>query len=330
VIMLSDRFRLVASAVALSCLVAASNEAQAQAYPARPIRLVIPYPPGGPTDILGRAVANKLSEYLGQQVIVENRAGASAIVGTEFVSKAAPDGYILLLADINHAVNPGLYKSLPYDSRKDFTPIGLVASASLALVVNASIPARSVQELIALAKSQPGKLSYGSAGAGNLTHLAPELFKAKYGLEVLHVPYRGAGPALTDLVAGQTSFVIMGLSATKAFIDSGKLRALAITGDKRARSMPDLPTFAEAGVPLPEMKVGSWWGLAGPARLPRDIVVKLNQSLAQTLLAPEVRARLEALNIDAMPSSPEAFADWLNAQADTWADVLRRAKITLE
>jgi tripartite-type tricarboxylate transporter receptor subunit TctC len=320
----------VAGAVVLGCVAAASNEAQAQAYPARPIRLVIPYAPGGPTDILGRAVANKLGEYLGQQVVVENRAGVSAILGTEFVAKAVPDGYTLLLADINHAVNPALYKSLPYDSRNDFTPIGLIASASLALAVNASLPARSVQELITLAKSQPGKLSYGSAGAGNLTHLAPELFKVKYGLDILHVPYKGAGPALTDLVAGQTSFVIMGLSATKAFIDSGKLRALAITGDKRARSMPDLPTFAEAGVPLPEMKVGSWWGLAGPARLPRDIVVKLNQSLAQTLLAPEVRARLEALNIDAMQSSPEALADWLNAQTDTWADVVRRAKITLE
>jgi len=327
---LLHRSTFVAGAIVLGCLAAVPDEAQAQAYPARPIRLVIPYPPGGPTDILGRPVANKLGEVLGQQVIVENRAGASAILGTESVAKAAPDGYTLLLADINHAVNRSLYKSLPYDSRKDFTPIGLIASASLALIVNASLPARSVQELIALAKSQPGKLSYGSAGAGNLTHLAPELFKVKYGLDILHVPYKGAGPALTDLVAGQTSFVIMGLSATKAFIDSGKLRALAITGDKRARSMPDLPTFAEPGAPLPEMKVGSWWGLAGPARLPRDIVVKLNQSLAQTLLAPEVRARLEALNIDAMPSSPEAFADWLNAQADTWADVVRRAKITPE
>jgi tripartite-type tricarboxylate transporter receptor subunit TctC len=322
--------RFVAGTIILGYLVVAPNEAQAQAYPTRPIRLVIPYPPGGPTDILGRAVANRLGEVLGQQIVVENRAGVSAILGTEFVAKAAPDGYTLLLADINHAVNPGLYKSLPYDSRKDFTPIGLIASASLALVVNASIPARSAQELIALAKSRPGKLAYGSAGAGNLTHLAPELLKAKYGLDVLHVPYKGAGQALTDLVAGQTSFVIMGLSATKAFIDSGKLRALAITGDKRARSMPDLPTFAEAGVPLPEMKVGSWWGLAGPARLPREIVVKLNRSLAQTLLAPEVRARLEALNIDAMQSSPEEFASWLNAQADTWAEVVRLARITLE
>ena len=328
--MLSNASRFVAGTAILGCLAAVPHEAPAQTYPARPIRLVIPYAPGGPTDILGRAVANKLGEVLGQQVVVENRAGVSAILGTEYVAKAAPDGYTLLLADINHAVNPGLYKSLPYDSRNDFTPIGLIASASLALIVNASLPARSAQEFIELAKNQPGKLSYGSAGAGNLTHLAPELFKVKYGLDVLHVPYKGAGPALTDLVAGQTSFVIMGLSATKAFIDSGKLRALAITGDKRARSMPNLPTFAEAGVPLPEMKVGSWWGLAGPARLPREIVVKLNRSLAHTLLAPEVRARLEALNIDAIQSSPEAFADWMNAQADTWADVVRRAKIALD
>jgi len=327
---LSNASRFLAGTAILGCLAAVPHEAPAQTYPARPIRLVIPYAPGGPTDILGRAVANKLGEVLGQQVVVENRAGVSAILGTEYVAKAAPDGYTLLLADINHAVNPGLYKSLPYDSRNDFTPIGLIASASLALIVNASLPARSAQEFIELAKNQPGKLSYGSAGAGNLTHLAPELFKVKYGLDVLHVPYKGAGPALTDLVAGQTSFVIMGLSATKAFIDSGKLRALAITGDKRARSMPNLPTFAEAGVPLPEMKVGSWWGLAGPARLPREIVVKLNQSLAHTLLAPEVRARLEALNIDAIQSSPEAFADWMNAQADTWADVVRRAKIALD
>jgi len=330
--MLYSKFRwLTAAIVSAGCLAAISIEALAQAYPTRPVRLVVAYAAGGPSDLLGRSVAQKLSELLPEPVVVENRTGAGGQIGVASVAKAAPDGYTLLLGDITaFAVNPNFYKSLPYNPRTDFTPIGPVASGALFLFVGSSVPARNIQELIALAKSKPGALSFGSAGNGQFpTHLGMELFNATHGVDILHIPYKGAAPAMADVAAGRVSIAMTaGLVAAKPFLDSGKVRAFAVTGDKRAAAAPEVPTFTEAGSPLPEMNAGTWFGLMGPVGLPRNIVVKLNESLAQALAASDVRARLTAFNMDPMISSPEAFADFINAGIETWAKVLKRANIS--
>lgn len=324
-------FRSLLTAIAtVSCLATSAGDAFAQTYPTRPIRLVIGLAPGGATDVLGRLVATPLGAELGQSVIVENRPGAAAMLAGEVVVKAAPDGYTLLFGDISLAINPGLRKSLLFDVRKDLTPIGLVAAAPLILVVNASFPATNLQELIALAKKTPGKLSYGSGGSGNTTHLIPELFKGKYGLDIVHVPYKGSGLALTDVIADRVAFAVIGLSVAKPFIESGKVRVLAITGEKRAAALPKVPTFAEAGAPLPEANLGSWWGLLGPAGLPRNIVMQLNNALARALAQPELRARFAALNIAPVSSTPEEFASRMESEIGTWGGVVKRANIAPE
>jgi tripartite-type tricarboxylate transporter receptor subunit TctC len=324
------RCSMIAFAAA-NCL-AVANEAFAQAYPARPLRLVVPYAPGGPSDILGRTVSLKMGELLGQQVVVENRPGVGSIIGTEVVAKAAPDGHTLLLGDIiaTYAVNPILYKSLPYDARRDLTPVGPVATAALVLLVNPVLPVRTVQELIALAKTKPGELSFGSAGVGNTTHLGPELLKTKHGLSMIHVPYKGIALAVADLVGGRLSLVMAGPGVAKSFIESGKVRALAITGEKRAAVLPTVPTFVESGSPLPEMNAGSLWGLLAPAGVPREVVLKVNGTTAQALGAPEVRARLESLNIDAARSTPQVFSELIATLTETWTEVLKRANIKPE
>ena len=321
---------LVAAVATVSCLATGVGGALAQNYPTRPIRLVIGLAPGGATDVLGRLVSTPLSAELGQSIIVENRPGAGAMLAGEVVVKAAADGYTLLFGDISLAINPGLRKTLLFDVRKELAPIGLVAAAPLILVVNASFPARDLQELMALAKQSPGKFTYGSWGTGNTTHLIPELFKGKYGLDILHIPYKGSGLALTDLVADRVSLAVIGLSVAKSFIESGKVRVLAITGEKRAAALPNVPTFAEAGAPLPEANLGSWWGLLGPAGLPRNIVVQLNHALARALAQPELRARLAALNIAPVSSTPEEFASRMDSEISTWGGVVKRANIAPE
>ena len=332
--MMVSKFRWLITAIVCGCCLAAlSTQTLAQAYPTHSVRLVIPYAPGGPSDLLGRAVASKLGDMLHEQFVIENRPGVGAIVGAQSVAKATPDGYTLFLGDIStFGVNPNMYKSLPYNARKDFTPIGPFASGAVFLFVGASVPVRNIQELIALAKKKPGEVSYGSSGAGNMpTHIGPELFRDKNGLNVLHVPYKGASPAMVDVVAGRVSFIMTtGLSAAKPFLDSGKVRPLAVTGTKRASVLPDVPTFAEAGSPMPEMNAGVWWGLLGPAGLPRNIVVKLNETIAQALAAPDVLARLSALNLDPMIMTPEAFTDFINSEIETWGRVVKRAKITAD
>lgn len=324
---------LTAALVTGGCLAVISAQALAQAYPTRPVRLVIAWPPGGPTDILGRTVAQKLSEIIREQIVVENRPGAAGAIGAAAVAKAPPDGYTLFLESIAaFAVNPNFYKSLPYDARKDYTPIGPVAAGAIVLYVNGSLPARNLQELIALAKSKPGALSFGSAGTGHYaTHIAPELLKMKNGLDVLHVPYKGTGPAMVDVVAGRLAFVMSaGVAAAKPFLESGKIRAIAITGEKRSAALPDVPTFAEAGSPLPEMNAGAWFGLLAPPGLPRNVVARLSQSLSQALAAPDLLARMAALNLDPMSMTPEAFTEFINRAVETWALILKRANITPE
>ena len=316
-----------------ACLVTNSEEVLAQTYPSRPIRLVIQYAPGGPTDILGRAGAQKLGELLPEPVLVENRPGAGGVVGVTSVAKAAPDGYTLLLGDVGSmAINPALYKSLPYNARTDFTAVGPVATGPIFLFVGASVPARNVQELIAIARSRPGALSYGSGGNGQFpTHIGPELFRVKYGLDMLHVPYKGAGPAMVDAAAGRVTLVMTaGLAAAKPFLDSGKVRAIAITGEKRSAILPEVPTFAESGYPLPEINAGTWFGLMGPAGLPRDIVARLSQTLNQALVAPDFIARLNSLTLEPMSSTPEAFSEFIRSAMDTWAQIVKRTNITPE
>jgi len=304
--------------------------AWAQSWPTRSIRLVIPYDAGGPTDVLGRLLAPTLAERLEQSVVVENRGGAAAIVGANVVAKAQPDGYTLLLGDINLAVNPSLYKALPYDVNKELVAVSLVAAAPLVLVVNTATPVKNLQEFIAHAKANPGRLTFGSAGAGNTTHLAPELLKAAAGLNIVHVPYKGIGPALTDLAAGQTDLVVTGISGASPLLKAGKLKALAITGDKRAAALPDVPTFAEAGTPLPDMSLGSWWGVLTPAGTSRDIIQKLNRAVGEALNSQELRGKLASMNINPMHSTPAAFDDFIRAEATRWAAVLQRAKIQPE
>jgi tripartite-type tricarboxylate transporter receptor subunit TctC len=331
--MICSRFRLlIAAIVSGACLAAvAVDTLAAQTYPTHPVRMVIGYAAGGPTDSLGRIVAQKLGEILGESFVVENRPGAGGTIGAAVVAKAAADGYTLFFDTIGGlAVNQSVYKSLPYDARKDFTPIGPVASGAVFLWVNTSLPARNLKELIALAKSKPGSLSFGTAGRGQYpTDIGPELFTLKNGLDILNVPYRGARPAMIDLAAGRISFVMTaGLAAARPFMDAGKVRALAVTGDKRSAVLPNVPTFAEAGSPLPEMTSGGWFGLLGPAGLPRNIVVKLNQSLAKTVTAPDVLARLAALGLEPMTANPEAFSNSLYTAIETWGPILRRMNIT--
>jgi tripartite-type tricarboxylate transporter receptor subunit TctC len=323
---LGRRAWLLAMLLALGC----SKLATAAAYPDRPIKLVIPYAAGGPTDVLGRIVGQNMGDILKQTVVIENRPGAGAAVGFSAVAKAVPDGHTLLLGDINLAVNPYLYKSLPYDAQKDFAPIGLVASAPLVMLVSQNSPAKSLSELISQAKAEPGKLTFGSAGAGNTTHLSMELFKAKMGLDIVHVPYKGASPALNDLVAGHVSMMVTGLSGAKSLVEAGKLRALAITGDKRAAVWPQVPTFAQAGAPLPEMKVGSWWGLFVPAGTPSEIVAELNRALQQSLSSPDLLQRLRELNIEPLNGSPQELERWVVLEMNTWSQVIKRSGIQPE
>jgi tripartite-type tricarboxylate transporter receptor subunit TctC len=310
----------------VAALAATTPSLLAQSWPARPLRLVIPYAAGGPTDILGRAIAPALSEVLGQPIAIENRAGSGAIVGMNTVAKSQPDGYTILLGDINLAVNPALYRSLPYDI-SEFAPVSLLASAPLVLAVSAGSNYRSLNDLIAAARERPGRLSFGSAGAGNTTHLASELLKETRSLDIVHVPYKGAGPALNDLAAGQTDFVITGLSGARALIDAGKIRALAITGQARAVTLPDVPTFAEAGTPLPDMNLGSWWGLFVPAATPESVISTLQQATVRALDQPELRRQLTARNIQPMHSSPSELGRFVASESSRWTQVLRRARI---
>ena len=324
-----DRRALIGS-LTLGAVGVAMRPAAAQSWPSRPVRLVIPYAVGGPTDILGRAIGPALAEALGQAVVIENRAGAGAIVGMAAVAKAPPDGYTLLLGDINLSVNPSLYRTLPYDGRTELVPVSLVAAAPLVLVVAAGSPYRSLRDLIDAARSRPGKLSFGSAGAGNTTHLASELLKGREKLDAAHVPYKGAGPAINDVAAGQIDWVISGLSGVQSLLQAGKLRALAITGDRRAAALPDVPTFAEAGTPLPEMKLGSWWGVLVPAGTPADVVASLNRSIERAMSGADLKSRLAAQNIETMTSTPAAFGDWIRDEAERWDRVLKAARVQPE
>jgi tripartite-type tricarboxylate transporter receptor subunit TctC len=306
--------------VALTLLI--SDAVLGQAYPTRPIHIVVPSSPGaGVTDIMARLVGQHLSGRIGQQIVIDNRPGASGIIGSEVVSRAAPDGYTLLMANVSLVVNPFLYPKMPYDALKDFIPVTMINSAPMLLVVHPSVPAKSVAELIAYAKSHPAQLNYGSGGLGSTPYLAAELFKSLAGIDVLHVPYKGGAPALQDLVGGQLSFMIENMPGTMPYARAGNLRALAITSPQRSELAPELPTMAEAGVPGYEMS--GWNGLFAVKGTPPEIVAKLHSEVAKILRTAEVRQELAALGAEPVGDTPEEFAAFLMADMARWGKIIQ-------
>jgi len=298
----------------------------AQVYPAKPVRFIVPFAPGGGNDVIGRLVSSSLSERLGQQVVVDNRGGAGGIIGSELTAKAAPDGYTLLLGHIGTlAINAGLYPKLSYDPIRDFAPVCLVATAQNILVVHPSLPARSVKELIALAKAKPGQLNFVSGGIGGAGHLAGELLNSMAGVQMVHIAYKGAGPALTDLVAGQVQLMITNMPAAMPHLKSGRLRALGVTGANRSPLMPDLPTISEAG--LPGYELTNWFGVVAPAATPRAIVERLNEAIVSGLKTAEMRERLAAVGAEPVGSTPAAFAAHIKSETGKWSKVIATAGI---
>ena len=321
------RLKRVAGAAALLGLIVAGS-AGAQGYPARAIRVIIPFAPGGGTDNLTRIMAPRLTELLGQPMVVDNRPGASGMIGTELAARAAPDGYSIVHVDTSFSSNPSLYPKLPYDPVRDFTPISLLASAPVVLIVHPSVPVKTLKELIALAKARPGELNFATGGAGSATHLGVELFKAAAKLDLVHIPYKGSGPAAAAVLAGQVVMTVASPSATKPLVVAGKLRAIAITGEKRNASMPEVPTFVESG--LPGVDSGSYWVSLAPAGTPRDIIGTLNGAMTRVLQMPDIRQRLIDLGFDPIGSTPDECAGNIRAEIAKWARVVKDAGIRVQ
>jgi len=317
---------LVAAGVLITFGAAPSS---AQDYPSKPIRLVVPYPPGSGTDIVGRLLAQRLGESLGQQVYVDNRPGAGATVGTAFVAKGTPDGYTILMADLGPlAIGPSFYRQLPYDPIKELAPISQVAVLPFVLVVHPSVPANNVPELIALAKAKPGQLNYASVGNGTAVHLATELFRQIAGIDIVHIPYKGSAPALTDLVAGRTSMMFVNVLSVRGFLESGQLRAVAIGTAERSPAMPEVPTVAEST--QPNFRAGVWFGLLAPAETPRAIIDRLNAETVRVLQTPDFKAKLIEQGAESIPSSAEQFSALIQAEITKWADVIRSSGVRME
>lgn len=300
--------------------------AQAQTYPQKTVRIVVPFAAGGGTDIIARLVGQKVGDGLGQSFIVDNRAGANGIIGTEIVARSPADGYTLMLGtSATHAINPTFYSKLSYDAVKDFSPVVNIAYTAFILSVHPSIPVHSVKDLIALAKARPGELSYASAGMGNSTHLAGELFGMLAGVRMVHIPYKGSGPAMADTLGGQTAATFDSMQASIPHIKTNRLRPLAITAARRSPAIPDLPTIAEAGVPGAE--AGTWYGMLAPASTPRAIVVKLNAEVIRALALPDVRERLAAVGVDPIGNTPEQFAEEIKSDIVKWGKTIRVANV---
>ncbi|MGE5096657.1 MAG: tripartite tricarboxylate transporter substrate binding protein [Betaproteobacteria bacterium] len=297
-------------------------------YPGKPIKLIVPFAAGGGNDAVARTIAQKISAGLGQQVVVDNRAGAGGVVGAELAAKSPPDGYTLFLGGVgSHAINPSLHRNLPYDPVRDFAPVCLVASAPLILVVNPSMPANSVAELIALAKSKPGALDYASNGNGSSSHLAAVMFESMTGTKMTHVPYKGLSPALVDLLSGRVQLMFSSVVAILPQIQSGKLKALAVTGTARLASLPNVPTVAETGVA--GYQASSWYGILAPAGTPREIVLRLNAEINRALAAPEVRNAFAVEGAVGGGGTPEDFATHIRAEMQRLGEVVRQAKLPM-
>jgi len=300
--------------------------ALAQPYPERPVRLVVPAAPGGAIDIVGRIVGQKLSEVLGQNIVIDNRAGANNIIGTELVARAAPNGYTLLITAGAHTINPAVYKKLPYDALRDFTPVALICeSGGLVIVVHPSFPAKSLKDLIELARAAPGKIVYGSAGFGNLTHVAGEMFQVMAGVKLNHVPYKAAGPAVNDLLGNQIPLMFGPSPVVVPMVQAGRLRPLAFTGVKRSAQLPAVPTVDEAGIK--GYVASGWYGIYGPRGTPRPIVDRLSAAVRQVVEMPDTRERFAALNLDPIGSSPAAFGKFLKEDLEKYARIAKAAKI---
>jgi len=326
--------------IALACVVVAAGHvpgdlpaqpastSAGQAYPGKPIRVIDAYPPGGTTDVVARIIATKFQETNGQPWVVDNRPGAQGIIGSEVAARAAPDGYTLLMFTGSHTVHPSIYAKLPYDLLRDFAPVTLTSATTNVFVVHSTVPVRSVQELIALAKAKPGLLNYSSAGTGSTTHMAMELFKSMAGVDFRHIPYKGAAPAVLDLVGGHVDLVVAPLPVIHSHIKSGRVRPLAVATAKRSGAVPDIPTVAESGIPGYEATNSV--GVLAPAATPRDIIVKLNAEIVRILGLPEIRERLLGLGAEPVGNSPEQFAAFLREDIARWAKVVKDAKIPLQ
>ncbi|WP_240939274.1 tripartite tricarboxylate transporter substrate binding protein [Diaphorobacter sp. HDW4A] len=317
----NTRRHTLAIACAALCGMAAPFAATAADYPNKPIKLVVPYPPGGPTDIVARVVAQKLQEQMGQSVIVDNKPGAGANLGAEQVARSAPDGYTLMVATTAHAINPSLFSKLNYSMTKDLAPVSQLTSGPLVIVATPSLPANNVKELIALAKAKNGGLNFASSGNGQSTHLSAELFNAMAGTKMNHIPYKGSAPALTDVMSGQADLMFDTMLSSMPFVKGGKLKAIAVTSSQRSPIAPDIPTVAEAG--LPGYEAIAWNGIQAPAGTPKDIIDKLNAELRKALENPEVKQRFEAQGFSSAWNTPANYGQFIQAEVDKWAKVVK-------
>ena len=312
-----------------ACLIAAAMyafPAVAQTYPSKPIRLIVPLAPGGPSDILARTMAQQMTGGLGQPVVVDNRTGAGGTIGTDLVAKSPADGYtMLLIAMATYTINANIYPKLPYDARKDLTPVSVLAAAPYILVVHPSLPVKNLKQLVVLAKARPNDLNYASGGTGTGPQMATELLKLKTGMSITHIPYKGTGPALTDMIAGQEQVAMFNMIAALPVVQSGRLRALAVSGAQRSPRLPDIPTIDEAGVPGFE-EVGGHMIMI-PAATPKDIIARLNREMVKSLQTPDVKARLEGEGADVIGNTPEQAAAIMRADLDKWAEVIRKTGI---
>lgn len=316
-------FRLAATlACAIVLAAAATPQATAQSFPSRPVKLVIPFPPGGSLDNVGRLIAQKLSETWGQQVVIENKPGAGGNIGADSVAKSPSDGYTVVMGALStHAVNPSLYAKMPYDAARDFAPISLVAITPNVLIVNAATPVHSVKDMVAWAKANPGRTNFGSGSNGSAGHLAGELFKLETGTDVAHIPYKGGAPALQALLAGDTQFMFDNLANAMAQVKGGKVRAIAVTTAQRSKLAPELPTMAEAG--LPGFDISTWFGLLAPAGTPPDVVAKWNADVVKVLNAPDVREKMLAQGAEPAPTTPAEFAAFIAKEREKYARIVK-------
>ena len=324
--MRSIQLATIATIATLTAFVAAGTFAQD--YPNKPVRIVVPFAPGGGTDLSARIVAQKLTESLGANFVVDNRPGAAGIVGTEAVAKSKPDGYALLVVSSSHAMNPAMYSKLPYDTARDFVPVSLLLSGPTLVVAHPSLPAKNARELIALAKAKPGVLTFASAGHGTPPHMAGELFKSLAKIDILHIPYKGNGPAYTDLMAGQVLLMFPNIATSLPYVKTGRMRAIGVGSKQRSQIAPEVPTIHESGLPGYEMS--SWFGLLAPAGTPAAVITRLQQEITKIFKMPDVREKLFAQGVEPVGSTPQEFASFLQNETTVWAKVIRSSGLKPE